>query len=124
MVEKRRTNGRARGGQPGNTNALKHGIYSRSFNDMDISDLAMDETEKLQSEIDMLRVAISKVFACMAECSDPEELRSHLEVLAMAALKVAVLMKVQRYLEENRSKLVDTINQTILEVSKEMNLTI
>ena len=124
MVKKKKTSSRTRGAQPGNFNAMKHGFYSRSFSNMDTIDLAMDETEKLQSEIKMLRVAISKVFACMAKCKDPYELRSHLGVLATATLKLAGLMKVQKYLDESRNQTVETIRQAILEVNKEMNLTL
>ena len=72
----------------------------------------------------MLRVAIRKVFTWLAECEDPEELRSHLGVLVTAALNVAGLMKVQKYLEEKKSEVSNGISQAIMEVNKEMRLSL
>lgn len=47
---------RNRGGQPGNTNALKHGFYSRRFRDIEFSDLDVITVADLQNEIAMMRV--------------------------------------------------------------------
>jgi hypothetical protein len=46
----------SRGGQPGNTNALKHGFYSRRFRDIEFSDLDVITVADLQNEIAMMRV--------------------------------------------------------------------
>ena len=47
---------RKRGGQPGNTNSLKHGYYSTRFSLADLTDLENHSFSGLHDEITMLRV--------------------------------------------------------------------
>jgi hypothetical protein len=53
---------RKRGAQPGNLNALKHGFYSRSFLDLENTDLEAMLAQDLESEIAMLRVVVRRAF--------------------------------------------------------------
>ena len=49
---------RKRGGQPGNSNAWKHGFYSRSFTKLEAKDLKVVTSLDLTNEIIMLRVSL------------------------------------------------------------------
>jgi hypothetical protein len=52
---------RHRGAQPNNTNALKHGFYSRRFRQIDRDDLdALPQDDRLDSEINAMRVLIRR----------------------------------------------------------------
>jgi hypothetical protein len=50
------------GAQPGNTNALRHGFYSRRFCRAEKDDLQRNLLNNLDDEIALLRVAIRRVF--------------------------------------------------------------
>ena len=54
--------GRKRGGQPGNTNALKHGFYADVFNETEIEEIAYVR-EGLVDEINLLRVALKRLLS-------------------------------------------------------------
>ena len=51
-------------GAAGNFNALKHGFYSRSFKDMENSDLEAIVAQELESEIAMLLVVVRRRSIC------------------------------------------------------------
>jgi len=56
MADKKDTKTKRKGGgQPGNTNALKHGFYSRRFCDLELGDFESSLGDDLQSEVAMLR---------------------------------------------------------------------
>ena len=49
---------RKRGGQPCNTNALKHGFYSHRFNNLELADLGTALSDGLTDEIALLTAAL------------------------------------------------------------------
>ena len=51
---------RKRGGQPGNTNALKHGLYAGIFKKDELTALASVSSLDLTPEAELLRVAIRR----------------------------------------------------------------
>ncbi len=54
---------RKRGGQPGNSNALKHGFYSRRFSKLELKDLdAILNHHKFEDEIALLHVISRRMF--------------------------------------------------------------
>ena len=62
-------NARKRGGQPGNSNALRHGFYSRSFRSIDLTDLdAVRAT--LDDEIAAARVMARRIFEQATQYTD------------------------------------------------------
>lgn len=60
---------RKRGAQPGNNNALKHGVYSSKFRKLDFQNL-QQMTMTIDAEISALRIAAGRVFA-YADSLDP-----------------------------------------------------
>ena len=61
------------GAPPGNTNALKHGFYSRRFQALDIQDLAAVNAT-IDDEINALRVAARRVFEYASEVGETDPL--------------------------------------------------
>lgn len=51
---------RRRGGQPGNTNAVKHGLYSRRFDPEEVEALSGMQ-EGVKDEIELARVNLSRI---------------------------------------------------------------
>jgi len=56
---------RKRGGQPGNTNALKHGFYAQSFNQRELEIFSGLSLEDFQGEIDLTRVSNRRILEAM-----------------------------------------------------------
>ena len=55
-----------RGGQPGNQNAVKHGLYSKRFSPEEIENLS-GMREGLTDEIEVARVVLSRILDYMQE---------------------------------------------------------
>ena len=110
---------RKRGGQPDNTNALKHGFYSRRFNQVEVDDLkAILEGDQagLQNEINMLRVAMQRVFH-ITEHRDPDIATRALATLSNASARVGGLMRLQMQMgQEGENEVLEALNTAIVEL--------
>ena len=97
-----------RGGQPGNTNAVRHGFYSRKFQDLEVEDLGQVKGG-LQDEIAMLRVSIRRVFERATELGDEFAdkgpgselfaLSQLLTTLGIATTRLAHMLRTQKFLD-------------------------
>jgi flavodoxin len=111
------------GGQPGNLNALKHGFYSRGFNELELSDLEVIFETGLQSELAMLRVAIRRFFDLTDGTETLETAGQTLSLLSMAAGKLAAITRIQHMLGgDQKDEIVQEISKAIDIVMKEMNI--
>ncbi len=97
-----------RGAQPGNTNALKHGLYQQYFTDTDIKDPA----HTLVNEIVMLRVIIARLLSKIKRQSAPD-LANTLTVLSKASATLARLIETEHRLTGNQSDLLNAIRQAV-----------
>jgi hypothetical protein len=97
-----------RGGQPGNANAVRHGFYSRKFQDLEVEDLGQVKGG-LQDEIAMLRVSIRRVFERAPELGDEFAdkgpgselfaLSQLLTTLGIATTRLAHMLRTQKFLD-------------------------
>ena len=91
---------RKRGGQPGNTNALKHGFYTTNFSPAERKGLEGVKGVVLEEEIALLRVLIrrfaEKVLA--SEDAPTHESGHHLAVISEAMLRLASLLRTHHML--------------------------
>lgn len=111
---------RKKGAQPNNTNALKHGFYARSFNNLEEADLSKLEND-LQGEIVMLKVATRRLFElASSEATDLEDSLKILAALGVSATRIATLARTQRLLTGEEPGLNGALNQALSEVLKEM----
>jgi hypothetical protein len=81
---------RKRGGQPGNTNAIKHGFYAKNFSLAECRGLQATEGVVLGDEIGLLRVLIRR-FAEQIQASQGVALNEsamHLAVVSEAMLRL------------------------------------
>ena len=89
-----------RGGQPGNTNALKHGFYTKNFSLAERRGLQAVEGVVLGDEIKLLRVLIRR-FAEQIKSSQDVSLNDsaqHLAVISEAMLRLASLLRTDNML--------------------------
>jgi hypothetical protein len=78
-----------RGAQPANTNALKHGVYSRHYTPEELFALDRDVAGSLKDELEILRLAIFD--AAESVLKEPEDsLSFHDNVTALRTITVAV----------------------------------
>lgn len=102
---------RRRGGQPGNTNALRHGFYARaqlSVRRRQLHGFAHEAT--LQDDVDMLRVEIARLIE--AGDYDPHALAALSRALTAAVTAEAKLTKPQA---DKLTEAVDNVLRDVLE---------
>ena len=109
---------RPRGGQPGNTNALKYGFYSPRFRQADLADLDQCQFSGLQDEITMLRVYTRRVIELSPDIDDLETAISLLRALSLAAIAMTRLIRTQQSIGPNPA---DEIGAALAEVLKNMD---
>ena len=116
---------RKRGGQPGNTNALKHGFYTKNFSLAERRGLQAVEGVVLGDEIGLLRVLIRR-FAEQIQASQGVALNEsamHLAVISEAMLRLGSLLRTDHMLGgDESSTLVKQFNLALKELSEEMAL--
>lgn len=64
---------RPRGGQPGNTNALKHGLYATALPTQYRQNLPQTTAGTVQAEIDLLRLLLANTLTGIAELTASSE---------------------------------------------------
>jgi len=112
------------GAQPRNTNALKHGFYSRRFRQLELFDLEDALKDGLNDEIALLRVIIRRVFAIASnEGQELETWFKALSTLGLAASRLASLLRTQRTLADDPSNVASALSQAIGEVCDELGIT-
>jgi hypothetical protein len=121
---------KTRGAQPGNLNALKHGFYSRSFKDLENTDLEAMLAQDLESEIAMLRVVVRRAFELStAPGGDEVEIGHDLDKaihvmnsLGMASIRLGSLLKVQAMLGKREGDIGAVISEALKEVARDLKL--
>ena len=113
------------GGQPGNTNAVKHGFYTKNFSLAERRGLQAVEGVVLGDEIGLLRVLIRR-FAEQIQASQGvalNESAQHLAVVSEAMLRLASLLRTDHLLGGAQSStFVTQLNIAMNEIIAEMAL--
>jgi hypothetical protein len=113
---------RKRGAQPGNTNSLKHGFYSRRFRQIELEDLTTGISPGLLDEIVMLRVVMRRVFDYATDTNiDLDSWTDSLGILGMASNRLARLLRLQKDLGQTDG-IGSLLAEAIARVKKEKNL--
>ena len=94
---------RKKGAQPGNLNALKHGFYSRQFQERELTDLEEIDAEGLENEIAMLRVMMRRLMERVNHCEDLEQLNAVVGTLGMASSRLASMLRTESFLGKKQS---------------------
>jgi hypothetical protein len=111
-----------RGGQPGNTNAYKHGFYAKNFSLAERRSLQATNGVVLGDEIALLRVLIRR-FAEQIQASQGVALMEsaqHLAVVSEAMLRLASLLRTDHMLGGSESDaFFKTLSNVLGELSDE-----
>ena len=91
---------RKRGAQTNNTNALKHGFYSKRLNTLTEKALSQINTGNVEEEINLVRTMIARHLAMRGKnpASSAEESLTDLRVISFAVARVASLMRLSKNL--------------------------
>ena len=100
---------RARGGQPSNQNALKHGFYARTFRRGEGDDLETCQFKNLSNEINAMRVYIRRILATdNAEFSPAENLALY-RTLSLAMLTLTRLLRTELLMVASRDDKMEAL---------------
>lgn len=115
---------RKRGAQPANTNAFKHGFYSRRLREISPQDLENAQNSGLKDEINLLRMVMLRLLeqATAAEDADLEDWQKTLAALGAASSRLATLLRTQQTLAKSSSDTLSLLSQALSEVTKDLNL--
>jgi len=83
-----------RGGQPGNTNALRHGYYARNLGMSSPSKLKEEDMRNLLGEAAMIKDYMFILYNCNLEIRDSMVLAETLRALSLAGMALARLLQV------------------------------
>lgn len=87
---------RSRGGQPGNKNGFKHGLYSRVLSPAADIDPSQTAAMDLSSEIELLRVLIARATRFAHKTENIQEINACLRAISFALSSLSRIMHVQR----------------------------
>lgn len=108
---------RKRGGQPGNKNALTHGFYSKTFAPAEDRDIDEIKQISLDSEIDMLRVSIRRIFDLTASVTDPLQAVRYVHVLTRAVTSLDHLVVRQHALHNTQTDIDESLREALDELN-------
>jgi predicted nucleic acid-binding Zn-ribbon protein len=108
-----------RGTRKGDLHHLEHGLYYSQLKGSEGDDLPA-EYASLEQEITLLRVMIRRTMRLADGIVDLREAIRLLDALGSAASRLATLLRAQKYLMENRSKVADEISNAIQQVNQEL----
>ena len=111
---------------PGNTNALKHGFYSRRFRRGEIHDLELllepGSGQSLADEIAILRVTMRRTMELADDIQDVETAVRYLNVLGASATRIAALLRTEKLLRGAKADSYDLLSQAVDQVALELGL--
>jgi hypothetical protein len=112
-----------RGGQPGNTNALKHGFYASLFNSAERRRLEKFDQDEIDDDIALLRVLTKRVAASMLHPPQtaPLTIGQRLAALRVITYASARLEKMQRTKRLLRGPEPDMVEEAIKAVLEELS---
>lgn len=114
---------RKRGAQPGNTNGLKHGFYSRAFRAGEAADLAALRDVQLLDEVNLLRVFLRRLAEAARDEADLETIIHSLNAAGLASSRLATILRIHHDLVGDQTSPVRlALSQALTETMKELKL--
>jgi hypothetical protein len=105
------------GGQPGNTNALRHGFYARHLGDPSAPALTQIEMNNLLGEAAMLKDYMYKLYMSNIEVDDCILLADTLHALSLAGMALArvldVNQRIQIWVPKHQEKRIDAMEDRL-----------
>ena len=109
---------RPRGAQPGNTNALQHGFYSRHYRKTDLTDLDNYQFTGLTDEATLIRIYMRRVIE-KAVKDDTYNPLIVLRLLCLGSTTLTRLLRVQKQIIDPISETDKLLQQVLAEVQED-----
>ena len=106
------------GGQPGNTNAIKHGFYSPRFREKQADTPQKPMSTDIRDEIEMLRESIRRIVNMSEYIESLDDALHFVRILALASTTLSRLVRTQQIMGTSDYK--RAIAWAISDVSKEL----
>lgn len=120
MENSERPDKRRKGAQPGNSNAIKKGFYSRYFKKRDITDLQKHDFEGLKDEIDLFRVQIRRISEMSSGINNLHDALDYLNCLSNAIDSLTRLVRTHYFVfydqNEYEANILNAVNEVRLEL--------
>ena len=102
-------------GKSGNTNALKHGLYAKSFTKSEVAGLRRMPSDDLRQEIALLRVVITRMFTKSEGEKDLELAAKAMNTLSNAITTLNTTIRTHALLTGTYSPLDDALAGALLD---------
>ena len=113
---------RHRGGQPGNINALKHGFYTRRFNQTDLAGVESTDYNGLMEEIAIIRLYARRLIELDDQSTNITQVSNILRILCLASLTITRLVKTSQFLQVNGNTSASDLHKALEEITHLLNL--
>jgi hypothetical protein len=113
---------RHHGGQPGNINALKHGFYTRRFNQSDLAGVESIDYNGLMDEIAIIRLYARRLIELDDQSSDISQVANILRILCLASLTITRLVKTSQFLQLHGNTEATDLHKALQELTAMLNL--
>ena len=111
---------RKRGAQPGNTNALRHGFYSRYLHQLELDDLDQIVSEDMDGEIALVRSLIRRTVEFSEGVDSLEQAIKLLNSIGMNAQHLSAIIYKRHMLAGNAdTRVADAFNDVLERLRKE-----
>ncbi len=113
---------RRRGAQPGNSNALKHGFYTRRFKKNDLNGVEETSIKGLTEEIALIRIFTRRLVESCAQSADMYDLAGILRAICLASTSITRIIKAQSFLASYTSDFSRDVEEAIRQVRVELGI--
>ncbi len=120
MSSKTSTLHRRPGAPLGNSNAFKHGFYTRRIKKRDLSGVETTDLKSLVDEIALIQVFTRRLVKSCASSTDFYELSAILRILCLASSTITRILRVNYLLTGSENNFADEIETAIREVRAEL----
>lgn len=110
------------GAQLGNTNALKHGFYTRRMWKRHLSGVENTNIKGLAEEIALIRIFTRRLVESCDPSADLYDLAGILRAICLASATITRIIKAQAFLTSDLSGFYQHVEQAIREVRIEMGV--
>lgn len=104
------------GAQLGNTNALKHGFYTRRFKKQHLSGVENTNTKGLAEEIALIRIFTRRLVESCDSSADLYDLAGTLRAICLASSTITRIIKAQSIIANDPSDFYRDVDEAIRQV--------
>ena len=113
---------RKEGGQPRNTNALKHGLYARHYTAAESDRMEQMPAMESLHEIHLLRLTIEKILSMIETCEDDDRRVKLYNTLYQGVQRLMTAMRTQSILVGDSQEILTSFWEAVDLFRKEKNL--